>query len=174
MDSELVARDAGQRLQQTLVRLSSLATGLGVVALLVGAATFATGWWVFDASTAWLIIGGVLCTLPVLAAAMAWLLMRSTARQAPALVADIREFVDSGVTTAKVLLDHDSGQPIGGYVKSFGALRSELTERRKDLPALFAGVQAITRVPGLAALTVLGIVGVGLLGTVLLIGGIID
>ena len=175
MDSELVARDIGQRLQQTLRRLSTLATGLAALALVIGVATFATGWWVFDGSrTAWLVIGGVVCLIPVGAALIAWFQMRTTAKQAPALVTDVQQFVETSVKSAQVLLDHDSGQPIGGYVKSFATLRGELNDRRRELPALFAGVRAITSVPGLAAVTVLGTVGVGLLGTILHIGGLID
>ena len=58
--------------------------------------------------------------------------------------------------------------------RSLGALRQELNDRRKQLPALFAGVRAITNVPGLAAITLGGIVVVGGVGTILLIGGLID
>lgn len=53
-------------------------------------------------------------------------------------------------------------------------LHSELLARRRELPALFAGVRAITSVPGLAAIAAIGMVAVGGLGTILLIGGIID
>ena len=49
-----------------------------------------------------------------------------------------------------------------------------MVDRRKELPALFIGVRAITRVPGLAAVAVLGSLGVGALGTILLIGSVID
>ncbi|MCB0982562.1 MAG: hypothetical protein H6513_11385 [Acidimicrobiaceae bacterium] len=175
MDAEVVARDVGHRLQLTLERLSTLARGLAVLALLVGAATFATGWWIFDGSRpAWLVIGGVICLVPVGAAAIAWFVLRGAAAKAPTLVQDVHQFVDTSVGSAQVLLDHDSGLAIGTYGKSLGALRAELNERRKELPGLWAGVRAITTVPGLAGLTVLGIVGVGLLGTILMIGGLID
>ncbi|MDO8362139.1 MAG: hypothetical protein Q7V88_04520 [Actinomycetota bacterium] len=175
MESEVVVRRVSDGLQQTFRRLGTLASGIAVVAFLVGLATFATGWWVFDGSRgAWLVVGGLLCLVPVLAALYARFLVRSTAKHSPELVQNVRSFLDTGVKSAKVLVDHDSGQPIGAYAKSFGEMRGELTQRRRELPALFAGVQAITKVPGLAALAVLGTVGIGILGTILLLGGLID
>lgn len=175
METDVVVRRVSDTLQQTFRRLTSLATGVGVIALLIGTATFATGWWIFDGSrSAWLAIGGAICVIPVFAALIGRHLVRRTAKRAPALVADVRSFLQTSTHSAQVLIDHDSGTPVGGYVKSFKTLRSELKVRRKELPALFAGVKAITSVPGLAAIAVLGTLLVGGLGTVLLIGGLID
>ncbi|MGB8859362.1 MAG: hypothetical protein WCC60_08905 [Ilumatobacteraceae bacterium] len=175
METEVVVRQVTDGLQLTLRRLASLAGGVALTAAVIGAATFATGMWIFDRSrVAWGIIGGLLCLIPLAAALFARLLIRSTAKHSPDLVANVRSFLDTAGKSAKVLIDHDSGQPVSAYAKSFSALRSELSDQRKDLPALWAGVSAITRVPGLAALSVLGMVGVGALGTILLIGGLID
>lgn len=175
METDVVVRRVSDTMQQTFARLSGLATGVGIIALLIGAATFATGWWIFDGSRpAWIVIGGTVCLVPVIAALVARFLVRRTAKHAPELVSNIRMFVDTSVHSAQVLIDHDSGQPVAGYVKNFKTLRSELKERRRELPALFAGVRAITSVPGLAALAVLGSLLIGSLGTVLLIGGLID
>lgn len=175
METDVVVRRVSDTMQQTFRRLTSLATGIGVLALLIGGATFATGLWIFDGSRSqWMIIGGVICAIPVLAALLGRHLVRRTAKRAPELVTDVRKFLDTSVHSAQVLIDHDSGQPVAGYVKNFKTLRSELKERRKELPALFSGVKAITSVPGIAAVAVLGMMLVGGLGTVLLIGGLID
>lgn len=175
METDVVVRRVSDTMQKTFQRLSGLATGVGIIALLIGAATFATGWWIFDGSRlAWIVIGGVVCSVPVLAALIGRFLVRRTAKHAPDLVSNIRMFLDTSVHSAQVLIDHDSGQPVAGYVKNFKALRSELKARRRELPALFAGVRAITSVPGLAAMAVLGTLVVGATGTVLLIGGLID
>ena len=176
METDVVVRRVADGLRQTLRRLASLATGVALFAAAVGLATFATGLWIFKGSgrPTWIVIGGTMCALPVVAALIARFLVLATARQSPALIADVREFIASPSRSATVLIDHDSGQSVSMSSKSFATLRDDLTERRKELPALFAGVRAVTRVPGLAAIAVLGVIGVGGLGTILLIGGVID
>ena len=174
METDVVVRRVSDAMQETFRRLTSLATGIGILALLIGGATFATGLWAFERSRpSWTVIGGVICIIPLLAALVGRHLVRRTAKRSPELVADVRRFLDTSVKSAEVLIDHDSKQPIASYVKSFGTLRSDLNERRKELPALFSGVKAITSVPGIAALAVVGMCLVGILGTVLLIGGLL-
>jgi hypothetical protein len=169
---ERLAETASNGLRSTLQRLGKLVGAVFLVALAVGGATFATGWWVFDGGTGWIVVGGVLCLVPVAAAVTAWFFVRATASAAPRLLDDVRSFLRSpGSTAAGVLIDHDSGVALGMQARSFGGLRRELLDRRKELPALFAGVRAITGVPGLAAIAVLGTVGVGALGTILLLVG---
>ena len=176
MDSELDVQRITDGLQTTLRRLGSLAGSIAMVAGLVGVATFLTGLMVFDGAgrPLWLIIGGAICAVPLGAALTARFLVRSTAKHSSELIANVRQFVKSSTNSAQVLIDHESGRPVAVSAKSFGDMRRELNHHRTELPALFAGVRAITSVPGLAALSVVGIVGVGLLGTVLLIGVLID
>lgn len=171
---ERLAESASNGLRTTLGRLSNLVGVVIVITLVIGAATFATGMWVFDGSTGWIVLGGAICLMPIGAAAMAWVLVRGTAKAAPRLLDDVREFLHTTGGASGVLIDHDSGVALGMQAKSMGGLRRDLTARRKELPALFAGVRAITSVPGLAAISVLGTVAVGGLGTILLIGGLID
>lgn len=175
METDVAVRRVSDGLQLTLRRLASLAGGIAVVATLVGAATFATGMWIFERSRGtWAVIGGIICLVPVGAALIARFAIRSAAKYSPALIDDVRSFLSTAGNSAKVLIDHDSGQPVAAYSKNLGGLKTELMQQRKELPALWAGVSAITRVPGLAAISVLGIIGVGALGTILLIGGLID
>ena len=101
--------------------------------------------------------------------------VRATASAAPRLVDDIRSFLRGGPSSASgVLIDHDSGVALGMQARSFSSLKSDLRRRRTELPALWLGVRAITGVPGLAAIAVVGTLAVGALGTILLIGGLID
>ena len=175
METDVVVRRVSDGLQLTLRRLASLAGGIAMVATLVGAATFVTGLWIFERSrSTWGIVGGMICLVPIGAALIARFVIGSAAKHSPELMNDVRSFLGTAGSSATVLIDHDTGQPIAAYAKSFSALKTELMEQRTQLPALWAGVSAITRVPGLAALSVLGIVGVGALGTILLIGGLID
>jgi hypothetical protein len=174
METELVARRAGDGLRNTLRRLASLVGGLVVLAFVIGAATFATGWWVFDGSTTWLVLGGLICATPAAAAGLAWLMVHGAARYAPRLVADISTFLKSPSPSANVLIDYDTGQPIAMSSKGMNGLSADLRTRKTDLPALWLGVRAIRLVPALAAVTFLGMLFVGGLGTILLIGGLID
>ncbi len=174
METDVVVRRVSDGIQLTLNRLSSLATGVALVAAVIGAATFATGWWVFSHSrTPWIIIGGVLCLIPVGAALFARLLLRSTSKHAPQLISNVRTFLGGSSPASRVLIDYDSGQPVIASSKTFTGVRSELASRSAELPALWAGVRAITSVPALAAISVLGMIGVGLLGTILLIAGLL-
>jgi hypothetical protein len=174
-DLDRRATQVADGLRATLDRLSSLILVVAALAATIGVATFATGWWVFDRSHAtWTVIGGAICLVPVVAALRGWWYVRATARVAPRLVDDVRGFLGESRQAAGVLIDHDSGQALAVSARSFGSLRAELNERRRDFPALYAGVRAITGVPGLAAIAVLGMLAAGALGTILLIGGLID
>ena len=174
MQLDVTARRAGDGVQSLLRRLASLVGGLVVVAALISLATFATGMWVFDSSTSWIVLGGIICLIPVGAALLGWLLVHGAAKYAPRLLTDISAFLKSPSPSAQVLIDYDTGQPIAASAKSFGSLQADLETRKADLPALYIGVRAIAKVPALAAVTVLGMLGVGALGTILLIGGLID
>lgn len=167
-DLERWTASASTGMRRTIGRLDRLALATVVVTSLVGVATFATGWWAFEGSVGWTLVGGLICAAPFVAAVAAWWLVRSTVSLASRLVDDLRRFFVSS-NAGGVLIDHDSGLALGRQARSFGSLRDELSSRRRELPALFVTVRAITSVPGLAALAVLGTVLVGLLGTVLLL-----
>ncbi len=138
-------------------------------------ATFATGWWIFDGShPVWIVIGGAICFIPTAAALLAWFYVHCTVKVAPALLGDVRTLLTESRAPANVLIDYDTGQPLASTAKSFEPLRTDLQTRRRDLPALYFAVRAITAVPALAAIAVLGTLAVGALGTILLIGGLID
>jgi hypothetical protein len=174
-DLDRLAVQISDGLRKTLARISTLALGVFAVATIIGVATFVTGLWIFDGSRAtWIAFGGLLCAVPIIASVAGWLVVHGTARVAPALVGDVRTLLRDSRSSAKVLINHDTGERLASTAKTFAALRTDLKARRRDMPALFAGVRAITSVPGLAALAVIGTIVVGALGTILLIGGLID
>ncbi|MEX1106014.1 MAG: hypothetical protein WEB78_07435, partial [Ilumatobacteraceae bacterium] len=171
-DIERLATTTSASMHRTVVRLGKLAAATLVVTAAVGIATFATGWWVFDGSLGWIVLGGVLCAVPFAAAAMAWWLVRATLSTAKNLATDLRTFLAKPTGASSVLIDYDSGTALQSQARSFGALRADLTSRRTELPALYAVVRAVTGTPGLAAVAVLGTLLVGGLGTILLIAGL--
>jgi hypothetical protein len=171
-----IAANVSDNLTTSLGRVGQLALGVTLLAGTIGAATWITGTFIFDEKfrLAWFTLGGLLCAVPFLSGLFGWWLVRQSRKAAPQLIDNVATFMSQTSKQTQVLLDHDTGQPLGNYTKSLGDLRSELVERRRDFPALFAGVRALTSVPGLAAVAVLGSVVLGILGTVLFIGAIID
>ena len=173
-DLDRVAVRVSDGLHKTLSRISSLALGIATIAAVIGAATFATGWWVFDGSrSTWVVIGGALCLAPAAAALLAWFYVRVTMKVAPALLGNVRTLLDGSQSSANVLINYDTGETLASTAKTFGGLQLDLKERRKELPALYLGIRAICSVPGLAAIAFLGTLAVGALGTVLLVAGLI-
>ena len=73
---ERMATSASDGLRTTLGRLGNLVGVVVIIAAVIGAATFATGMWVFDGSTGWIVVGGIVCLVPVGAAAFAFVLVR--------------------------------------------------------------------------------------------------
>lgn len=174
-DLDRVATRVSDGLRRTLSRINTLALGMSAITAAIGLATFATGLWIFDGSRlSWIVIGGAICLIPTIAALRAWFYVHATVRFAPTLAGDVRKLLGESHDAATVLINYDTGEPLANTARSFGSLRAELDRRRTDLPALYAGIRAITTVPGLAAIALLGTLAVGALGTVLLIGGLID
>jgi hypothetical protein len=175
VELDTIATQVSNGLATTLSRIKSLIAAVGVVAFLVGAATFVTGLWAFDnGRLGWVVIGGVLCLIPVGAALIGWFMVYTTAKAAPQLLDDVRVLLKDSHQAAAVLIDHDTGQRLGTSAKTFQTLRTDLKVRRKELPALFAGVRAITSVPGLAAVTLFGIAMIGCLGMILVVGKLLS
>jgi hypothetical protein len=178
-DLDRVAVRVSDGLRNTLSRVSTLALGIAAGTFLVGLATFATGWWVSDGSPAWIVIGGTICFIPTAAALLAWFYVRCTVNVAPALLDNVRTVLTESrskgphAPAADVLIDYDTGEPLTSTAKSFEPLRVDLQSRRRDLPALYFSVRAVTAIPRLAAIALLGTLAVGALGTVLLIAGLI-
>ncbi|HEY0519273.1 MAG TPA: hypothetical protein VGC84_07250 [Ilumatobacteraceae bacterium] len=172
-DLERVAVRVSDGLRTTLSRVSTLAIGIAGITVMIGVATFVTGLWVFDGSRPlWIVVGGVICFAPTAAVLLAWFFVRATLKVAPALLGNVRTFIDDSRSAAHTLINYDTGERLAISAKTFGPLRTTL-RARKDLPALYATVRAITSVPGLAAIALVGTLMVGALGTVLLVAGLI-
>jgi|GEM_PF-1529480 len=171
---ERVARRAADGLSRLLGRFSTLVLTLAAVAALVGAATYATGAWVID-GRGWATVGLVLCALPFVLCVLAWWRLRRGRRAVPRALDDLRTLARDGhgFVTSGILVDHDTQRPLGMTARSFSGLSGQLRSRREQIPSLFTAVQALTSVPALLAIALLGILGLGLLGTILLLVGLL-
>lgn len=173
-DVELLATRASDGLRVILGRLASLTFGLVVGAGLIGVAAWASGLLAFDGSV-WPVGGAVLCMLPAAAALLAWWRIKRTQRVAPAALHDLRIALadQQSRSSMDVLVDMDSGQRVITSSKSVTGVLQELKQRQRDWPALVATLSAVASVPGLVALSIVGTIGVGALGTILLIIGLL-
>lgn len=174
-DLERAASRTAEGLRLLLSRIGGFALAASRVAFVIGLATFLTGWWVFDGSrSTWLIIGGAICAAPFVAALVAWYRVHRTMRVAPALLGEVRSFMNESRDAAETVLVYDADQRLIASSRTYEPLRARVENRRKDLPALWAGLRAVTTLPMLAAVAILGTLAVGALGMILLIGGLID
>jgi hypothetical protein len=172
MQTDVVARRVAGGLQTTLRRLATLVGGLTLLAFIISAATFTTGWWVFHGTFGWLVVGGLLCLVPVAAATLGWLWVHGAARLAPRLIDDVTSFLRNPSPAGKSLIDYDSGQPITMSARSVSGLKADLEARKNELPGLWIGIRTITAMPGIAATAVVGMSLIGALGTVLFLVGL--
>lgn len=173
-DLDRAAVRVSDGIRSTLSRVSSFALGIAAATAVIGVATFATGLWVFDGSAGWLVVGGALSFAPTAAALLAWFYVHATVKVAHALLPDVRTVMSESGTAKNVLINYDTGERVMNTARSFDPLQLDLRNRSKELPALYAAVRAICSVPALAAIAFLGTLAVGALGTILLIGGLID
>jgi hypothetical protein len=173
--TERAATQFSSFLATTLGRLSSLAFGVATAAIVIAVATYITGLWALAGShrSTWAVLGAVLCAIPAIAGVSAWTFVRGTARRAPKLVSEVRTLLGESRAAFAMVIDHDTGQPLATTARSLGNLQAVLAEAPNRHPSLRAAVRAATRVPGLVALTVLSSLVVGLIGTILLIGGLV-
>lgn len=166
--------DTSSLLRGTLLRLSGLARKLVIATLVISFATYATGLWVTD-SNGWRVGGFVLCAAPVACALLAWWRLHKVAIVAPRAFDDLGRFLADQRTRSAVglVIDYDSGQQIRPAALNMASMRKELTARQKEMPALYETVRAVMSVPGLAAIATAGIIGLGLLGTIMLVVGLL-
>ena len=167
------APEAAGALHGTVRRLRTLTTGFIAVAALIGLATWLTGWWVFNRHRGmWATVGVLLCAAPTLAALGARAIVGAGLKRAGSLVGEVGRVLRDSRDDAQVLIDHDSGKPIATSAKSLRDLRHTIASRKAELPALATTLRAVTATPGLLAIGVLGSLGLGALGTILLIVGL--
>ena len=169
------ARQFAGFLDSTLRRLSSLAFGVATVAVLIGVATYATGFLAFDGSsrTAWMFVGALICAIPVVAGVGAWLYVHMTVRHIPRLLADVGALLGQSKQAFAIVIDHDSGQPVAATARSLTKLRGTIDGAPGAYPALMAAVRAGVKVPGLVALAVVSSLLIGAFGTILLLVAVV-
>src|SRR5688500_12645465 len=97
---EAIAERTSEALRLTLGRLTTLARGLTVGALVIGGATYATLLWVTDRDE-WILLGIVICAAPFLAALLAWWRVSRTLKVAPKAFDDLQTVLHDRAARAR-------------------------------------------------------------------------
>ena len=174
-DVELLATRASDGLRTLLGRLGTLTFGLVVVCAAIGTASYASGFLATDGD-AWPIIGAVICFLPAALALLGWWRIKRAQRVAPTALHDLRTVIadQQSRPAMGVLIEMDAGSRVVSTSRTMSGVLQELKSRRQDWPALVETLSAAATVPALIALAIVGMIGVGALGTVLLLIGLLS
>ncbi len=173
---ERAARQFTTFIDVTMRRLSSLALSVAVVTGVIGLATYASGFLVFDgaAETAWILVGGVICLIPFAFGVAAWIYVRITLHHIPNLLSDVRSLIGQSRQAFAVVIDHDSGQPVTTTARSFTKLSNTIPSAPGMYPSLRSAVRAGMKVPWLVAITVVSALVLGAFGTMLFLVGLLS
>ncbi len=170
-----LAELAGRGIGELLRRGRSLATMAAVTATIAGVfCLVAVGANTSGATrTAWIVLGVTVCAVPAGAAFLARLILER-ARRRTGLVADVRRLLDDPSARGAVAGFAGGRRRLLGSGRRLWALRRAVTDRRFELTDLWVTLLALTRLPLLAGIALIGslvlaMVGV-LAGAVAIIG----
>jgi hypothetical protein len=170
-----LADRAGQAIGELLRRGRGLATMAAVTATLAGAfCVVAVGANTTGATrTAWIVFGVVVCAIPAAAALLARLILER-ARRRTGLVADVRRLIDDPSARGAVAGFVGARPRLLGSAGRLWALRRTATGRRLELADLWVTILALTRLPLLAGIALVGslvLVAVGVLAALVAVIG---
>ncbi len=152
------------RLQRIAERATTLTKGVELFALAAGALAFAVGLFVFPPSwrVVWAILGIGVCALPALIALFADLRLKRVLRTVPETAGELRSIhKDSEIRKAMIDLadrddDHEARTPLIKLGSELNALRRAISAQRDQLINTWRNVTALTSLPGMVALAVVG------------------
>ena len=170
-----LAERAGRGIGELLRRGRSLATIAAIMATIAGAfCLVAVGANTSGATrAAWIVLGVMVCAVPAGAALLARLILER-ARRRTGLVADVRRLIDDPSARGAVAGFVGSRPRLLGSGRRLWALRRVVTDRRLELTDLWVTILALTRLPLLAGIALVGslvLTAIGVLaGVVAIIG----
>ncbi len=159
-----LADDVATRLTSIAARASSVTRGVGLLTTASVGLAYVVGLLVFPSPGRWVwaVVGLVLCAIPAVAIWTAHRRLRRIPKTFTETVADVQTLVaDVGVRTALYdLVERDPEQDRTNSLielgKELSTLRTALEPKRQALTNLWANITAITTLPGLMALGVVG------------------
>lgn len=149
-----------------------LASACGGLAYLVGALVFRGGW-----RYGWLIVGLVICAAPAWSLWQAFRRLRRATEALPRTAAQVQSLTgDRTVRDALYTLveqpEDVQSAPLIALGKELNTLRSAVSPHRKELFDLWATITAVTTLPGLMALGIVGSFGLLIFSVVAVLVGL--
>jgi hypothetical protein len=183
-DVDLLARQTTALVTGLARKGMGLATGVAVVALVIGGLSYLTGLAGLDggARSVWSVIGFVMLVVAVGAPLLARWRLSAVSKQAGSLVSDVRTLISRDAAAQRVVIDTvtvEDRQPTSAREirpaiydsRQFHHLRA-VTVKANDLRQLPGALTALTTFPALLGIALLGVVVFGLLGFVFLLAWI--
>lgn len=171
---------AGERLGTVVERARPIARGVallssvcGGLAYLVGALVFTGPWRI-----GWMIVGLIPCFLPAWSLWKAYSRLRTATRSITQLPAALTSLAgDPNVRNAMAQLADSHEDPSSASLVSLGkeltGLRSAVRSHRGQLTELWEAIVAVTTLPGLMAIGILGSFGLLIFSVVVVVVGLI-
>lgn len=149
-----------------------LATATGGLAYLVGLLIFHGGW-----RAGWAVVGLLICGAPAWSLWTAFRRLRRAALAIPGIAVKLQSLTgDRGVRDELYRLAEDpqdpATAPLTGLGKELIGLRRAVDGHKRDLFDLWRTITAVTTLPGLLALGIVGSFGLLILSVVLVLAGI--
>jgi hypothetical protein len=173
-----IAELAAERIDATLRRARPVARGVALLTTACGVLAYVVGLLVFHGSarTGWAIIGVLLCAVPSVAIWRAYSRLRHAGRAIGSLAGSLASLMSDrrGRDALVELAERDSDPrdaPLVTLGKDLITIRRVLNDRRQEVSDLRQAVVAITTLPGLMALAILGSVGLLILSVVFAVYG---
>lgn len=159
-----IAELASQRLATIAARATVLIKGVAVFAAVGAVLAYAVGWFAFPRSArlVWAIVGLVVCFAPLLAVFVATRRLRQVRTAIPETAAELRAVMnDRAMLAALTELvdrdeDHDQSTPLIKLGRELNDLRRASAGHRQVLTNAWESITALTSLPGLAALALVG------------------
>lgn len=174
-----IAQLAGERIRLVIERARPIARGVallasacGGLAYVVGALVLHGGWRI-----AWLVVGLVVCAAPAFALWTSFRRLRRATAWLPAAVAQLQALTtDRQARNALYELvergEDPNTAPLLSVGKSLNRLRKVVSSHRREMTGLWQTVNAVTTLPGLLVLGIVGSFGLLIFSVVVVLVGL--
>jgi len=175
-----IAAIASERLEAVVIRARPIARGVALLSSACGGLAYLVGALVFTGSwrIGWLVVGLIPCFLPAYSLWKAFRRLQRAVQSLSSLPAALTSLAgDRSVREAMFVLADSTNDPEGAPLISLGkellGLRKAVSSHRSQLVELWETIVAITTLPGLMAIGIVGSFGLLVFSVVVVIVGLL-